>query len=93
MFSKNGKLQILVRPEIKGSIRRKFITDLAQKPEENMEIHHNSFSAKIFLCSIIILVCSSCGINISYLKNDKNPPPEKKAFIESDSTPSHKLLN
>jgi len=56
-----------------------------------MEIHHNSFSAKIFLCSIIILVCSSCGIDISYLKNDKNPPPEKKAFIESDSTPSHKL--
>jgi membrane-bound lytic murein transglycosylase D len=56
-----------------------------------MEIHHKSFSAKIFICSIIILICSSCGINRSYLKDDKKSPLEKKALIESDSAPSRKL--
>ncbi|UCF84096.1 MAG: hypothetical protein JSV50_00185 [Desulfobacteraceae bacterium] len=58
---------------------------------EKMEIHHKSFSAKIFFCSIIILICSSCGIKRSYLKDDKKSPPGKKALIESDFTPSRKL--
>jgi membrane-bound lytic murein transglycosylase D len=48
----------------------------------------NSYAIKIFLVMIALLFCAGCAIDTSYLKPQKQPPPDEVVAKESHPKPS-----